>query len=457
MDPDAPPQSVVAFLFAQDLTSLSVDPSLILIEVAVFLLLLVASALFSGSEVALFSLDSAAKQGLAQARDKASGRVLRLLETPRQLLITILILNTFVNVAASILAAVMTVQLAQAAGFDEHVVVLVEVLVLTFVLLVVSEITPKLIAARHAVPFARRASGLLLALQRLLFPLSNLLARTTQVFQNRFRPALQRLSSDDLKAMAEIGEAAGTLEEAERELIHSIVEFGETAVREVMVSRVDVVAVPATAALPEVLAIVRESGHSRLPLFIEHLDNILGILYAKDLLPYLHQPSAPLDLTRLARPPMFVPMGKKLDDLLKDFQTRKTHIAIVVDEYGGTAGLVTLEDVLEEIVGDIRDEHDDPDEALYQQLDPDTYRFDARIDLDELNDIADLELDTESFDFETLGGLIFHVAGAIPEVGQEVCFGPLHMKVESITHHRIGQVLVRIDRVEEATEANGEG
>lgn len=427
------------------------EPTAFAILLGIFLLLLLASALFSGAEVALFSLEGPDRELLAAAKDRASQRVLTLLETPRRLLITILLLNTTVNVAAAILAAIMTAQIATHLGLNHLVVVIVEVVVLTFVLLVVSEITPKLIATQQATRFSRRVSGVLLILHRLLGPLTRLLAGSMQALQQRLKPsALERVSTDDLKAMAEIGQEHGSLELQERELIHSIVEFGETSVREIMVSRVDIIALPITTTFPEAIALIRECGHSRLPLYDEHLDNIVGIIYAKDLLPYLHTTSptgngaSRLDLRRLARPPMFVPTGRKLDDLLKDFQLRKTHMAIVVDEYGGTAGLVTLEDVLEEIVGDIRDEHDENEEVLYEQLADDTYRFDARIDLDDVNELLDVELETEQYDFETLGGLIFDLAGDIPEKGDTFDHGPLQITVETVDNHRIGQVRVTV-------------
>jgi putative hemolysin len=427
---------------------LSIDPAALGAQLLVLVLLLLASALFSGSEVALFSLDSSAREALALASDRASTRVLALLENPRQLLVTILILNTIVNVGAAILAALMVASVAHALGWNPTWTVLSEMVALTFVLLVVSEITPKLIASRHAPAYSRNVSGLLAVLHHVLGPVSRRLASIMAALQQRFTDASShRLSPEDLKAMAEIGEAHGTLEEEERELIHSIVEFGETTVREVMVSRLDVVALSVSSTLDDALAVIRDSGHSRLPLYVEHLDNILGIVYAKDLLPYLTGTNGTpkLDWTRIARPPMFVPLGKRLDDLLRDFQSKKMHLAIVVDEYGGTAGLVTMEDILEEIVGDIRDEHDDGEEPLYQKLDEYSYRFDARINLDDLNEVLGIELETEDFDFETLGGLIFHLAGAIPSVGDEVEYGSLRMTVETTEHHRIGRVLVELN------------
>ncbi|MEX0821776.1 MAG: CNNM domain-containing protein, partial [Rhodothermales bacterium] len=363
MDPD--PVTLFFLLLPQYAVS-SLSATFVLSSLAALIGLLLLSAVFSGSEVALFSLTDPAKEALAERDDPASRRVLQLLERPRQVLITILILNTFVNVAAAILAAVLTGRVAAYLNWNHTVAVLLEVLVLTFVILVMSEITPKLIATRHATAFSRAVSGPLAMLHYLLNPLSTLLARSTQLLRRRMGPNSSRISSADLKALADVGQAHGTLEEEERELIYSIVEFGETSVREIMVSRLDVVALPITASFTEALEIIRTTGHSRMPLYVDHLDNIMGIVYAKDLLPLLpsNNGSTMIDWARAARPAIFVPLGKKLDELLKDFQAKKTHIAIVVDEYGGTAGLVTLEDVLEEIVGEIRDEHDESEDLL---------------------------------------------------------------------------------------------
>ena len=462
MDSDADPLSI-ALAAVPQAADILFEPATVVMFV-VLVMLLLASAVVSGSEVALFSLDASVKESLDQAKDKASRRVLALLEKPRHLLITILLLNTFINVSAAILAALITENIAAGFGLSRTTVFVLEVIVLTFVLLVISEITPKLIASQHAVTYSRSVSGPLRMFYRILYPIVALLAfwmqRTQWRFQRWFMPDTpERLSTEDLKAMAVIGEAHGSLEEDEREWIHSIVEFGDTSVRAIMINRLDVAALPVTATLPEALELIRTSGHSRLPLYVDHLDNILGIIYAKDLLPYLRNGNSPprLDWTRLMRPPMFVPQGKKLDDLLKDFQRRKTHLAIVVDEYGGTAGMVTLEDVLEEVVGDIRDEHDEAETEFYEKLDDNHYRVDARIDLDDLNDLLDLDLDTETFDFETLGGLIFHLTGDIPSEGEKVNYGRLTMEVETVENNRIRHVHVQVTAPAEDEDLSAKG
>ena len=423
---------------------------------AVFLVLLLISAIVSGSEVALFSLDAAKKEQLAQRGDRGSQRALSLLAKPQHALITILILNTIVNVSAAVLAALGTEQIAESFGLSRTIVFLLEICALTFVLLVVSEITPKLIASRHAITYSRLVAGPLRGAYWLLFPLVKLLANWMQHTQKGFlrwvlpdKP--ERLSPEDLRVMAEIGMAHGTIEADEQAWINSILEFGDTSVRAIMINRLDITALSVQDSLSEALDVIRSSGHSRLPLYVGHLDNILGIIYAKDLLPYLtpEHDEAKVDWTTLMRPPMFVPQSKKLDTLLQDFRAKKMHLAIVVDEYGGTAGLVTLEDVLEEVVGDIQDEHDNTKESFVEHLGANRYRIDARIDLDDLNTLLGLSLDTEAFDFETLGGLVFHLAGDIPEVGYEATYEDLHMKVDSVANNRIGAVHIHRVLVDE--------
>ncbi len=412
----------------------------------VLVLLLFLSALFSGSEVALFTLDSSQKEELKMGEDAASKRVSKLLAHPRSVLVSILILNTMVNVGAAITAAVLTHAVATANSWSPVATVVIEVIVLTFIILVVSEITPKLIAARQPVNFTKRISWLLLLLHQMLQPLSSMLARAMQAFHGRFSGFEEKISSEDLKTMAEIGAAHGTIEEGEREMIHSIVDFGDTSVREIMISRLDIIALDVGANIADAIEIIRRSGHSRLPLYVEHLDNILGIIYAKDLLRVLTEnpDEETIDWTRLARPAIFVPLGKMLDDLLRDFQERKTHIALVVDEYGGTAGLVTLEDVLEEIVGEIRDEHDEDEEELYEKISATEYLVDAKIDLDDLNELLGTKTDTGKLDFETLGGLIFDLAREIPAEGDTFENAGISYEVTEVINHRVVEVRIKI-------------
>ena len=456
----ARPGSRLLFSVALLIPLALIGPVGLAVRLGVLVVLLGLSALFSGSEVALFSLSPAQREGLSDDESRAARRIRWMLDRPRSLLITILLLNTVANVGAAILSAVLTLEAARRLGWSETVALVLEVAALTFVLLVVSEVAPKLAASRNPVAFAKRSSILLYPLARFLAPLSTLMALGTAWLQKHLRSPARPLSSEDVRTMADVGEAHGSLEEEERALIHSILEFGETAVREVMISRVDVIALPDTATLGEALQLIRDSGHSRLPLFREHLDNILGVIYAKDLLPYLgsngghdgNNHERPIEWETLARRPRFVPLSKKLDDMLEDFQEHRTHMAIVVDEYGGTAGLVTLEDLLEEVVGEIWDELDTPEETLIRAAGPSTWRVEARIDLDDLMEALGIDIDTEQFDFETLGGLVFDLAGEIPSPGDELSYGRLQLRVESVEENRIREVLVTLLPETETTE-----
>lgn len=425
--------------------SASVSPT----EIVVFLLLLLASAVVSGAEVALFSLRATDRETLAARGDHRSRRVLSLLENPRRLLVTILLLNTLINVSAAILAALVTERVAESMELPSEIVFALEVVALTFTLLIVSEITPKLIASRYALTYSRRVAGVLKIVSWPLHPVTTLLARMTTRIHGIYHnwngdEKSDLLSSDDLRVMAEIGKDHGSLEEDEHGWIQSLLDFGDTTVRAIMVNRLDISALPITASLKEALELIRTCGHSRLPLYKDHLDNIQGVVYAKDLLPYVNQPDAPVDWTRVMRPPIFVPLGRKLDDLLQDFQHRKTHLAIVVDEYGGTAGLVTLDDVLEEVVGEMEDEHDEVRDTLIIPLGNREYKVDARINLDDLNDAANISLPTDTYEFETLGGLIFHLAGDIPEPGYTTVHDRMEISVDEVESNRIRMVHVRI-------------
>ena len=434
-------------LVALPLADVLPSPLGLAVQLGVLVLLLALSALFSGSEVALFSITPGEREGLADVQTPASARVLRLLDKPRRLLVAILLLNTVVNVGAAVLSTQLMVAASAAFGWSQIVALVANAVGLTFVLLVTSEIAPKLIASRKPVEFAQSAATFLGPLVRLVSPVADGLAAMAHGIQSRFRSEAEPLSSDDIKTMADVGEAQGSIEEQERALIHSIVEFGETTVREVMVSRVDVVSLNAEASLSEALTLIRESGHSRFPLFREHLDNVLGVVYAKDLLPHIDAPSgdAPPDWAAIARKPLYVPPAKSLDDMLADFQRTNTHMAIVVDEYGGTAGLVTLEDLLEEVVGEIRDELDHPDDdTLVHAVEPGVFRAEARVDLDDLAEAVGVEMDTDAFDFETLGGLILHLTGDIPQPGDAVEYERLRLFVEAVEDNRIQEVRVEV-------------
>ena len=391
-------------------------------------------------------LNGSTSEILKEQKDLSSKRLLTLIEEKHQFQLVLYSLISVCNVSFTVILFQIIYAISPIANASPIASFLTTVFVLSLLLILAGRIIPKLVSSRIARTFSLRGVHLAYLIHLVSKPLSSPVSRLFQSSLGYGRPEMQFLSGEDLKAMADMGEAQGTLEEDERELIHSIVDFRDAEVREVMINRMDMDAIPTTATLVDALELIKSSGHSRLPLYEEHLDNILGIVYAKDLLLYLptHSGESIIKWTEIARPPFFVPESKALDDLLKDFQTRKMHLAIVLDDYGGTAGLVTMEDILEEIFGDIRDEFDHAEEELHEQLSETTHLFDARIHLDDLSELLNLELDTEQFDVETLGGLVFHLKGEIPLQGDEVYFESLKMRIESIENHRIGRIRIQV-------------
>jgi putative hemolysin len=444
LDPD--PSSLSSSVsVVQSFLEFAPGPGLLVVTIIVLAFSLFASALFAGSDIALFGSASRNRSEHERSSARLRRRLAALRGDGQTILVTVALVNTLLTILVAVLGALVAGSIARGTGAAPEIVLAAEVIVITIILGSLGILAPRILAERRPELFLRAASLPVSATHTVLNPASHFMARSSDSIRDRIRGSAVKRSTDDLKSIAELGEEHGTLEDTERELIHSIVEFGTMTVREVMVSRLDIVALPMTANVQEAIEIIRESGHSRLPLYVEHLDNIAGIVYAKDLLPYLGNGDRKhIDWSRLARSPMFVPTSKKLDDLLRDFQSKKTHIAIVVDEYGGTAGLVTLEDLLEEIVGDIRDEHDEGEAPMIESMGNDVYRVDARVNLDDLNEELGTAIDTDEFDFETLGGLVFHVTGAIPEDGEEVEFENLRMRVEGVENHRIGFITVKI-------------
>lgn len=425
--------------------SVTGNPVDFLLLILVIVAGLVFSAFFSGAEVAFFSLDKKVDEDTVRQaeKDRVLARVLFMLDKPRQLLATVLIGNTFANVVTAVGAAVLTGKLAVYAGFPTVVVFTVEVIVLTAVILVLAEITPKVIALNKPLEIARRLSGMLYVFFVLLGPVSRVISHSTRALERSVPRPAESISTDDLKAIAEVGEEYGSIHGDEREIIENVIEFGHTTVREIMTSRVNIRAITTKSTLQEVLDLIREKGISRLPLCEDNLDHIVGIIHSKDLLPYINSDlrQTRINWKTLARKPLFVPLTKKIDDLLRDFQSQKTHIAIVVDEYGGTEGLITLDDVLEEIIGEISDEYSEQVE-LYTRKKSGAYLFDAKIDLDDMADILSVPLTTDQDEYETLGGLIYYLLERIPEVGETVTFRGLELKVDEMENNRLLRVEV---------------
>ncbi len=416
------------------------------IQLFIMLVGLIFSALFSGSEVAFFSL--ANRQELLNKEDQFSVHDKRLgfmLDQPRRLLATVLIGNTFANIVASVMAAVITGDLLTYIDAPELLVYTLEVIVLTFVILILSEITPKVISINNPLRVSRKLSGFVYAFFILLKPLAKLIAQSTNTLERVIPKSAQTFSSDDIKMMAEVSEQEGSIKEDEREIIENVIEFGSITVREIMTSRVNIIGVSMEDSLANVLERIRKHSLSRMPLYENDLDTIHGVIYAKDILPFIQAEGEEtiINWKTISRKALFIPITKKLDDLLRDFQQEKTHMAVVVDEYGGTEGVVTMDDILEELVGEMVDESDE-EENMYKRFKNGTYVFDAQIDLDDMEEILECSLTSEEDDFETLGGLIYHLTESLPTVGERVIFNELELTVHSVQKNRIKKVRVKV-------------
>jgi putative hemolysin len=415
-----------------------------------FVVLVFLSAFFASSETALFSITRAQMDELSERKDSAARRLSRLLSDPRRLLVVLLTGNTVVNIIAATLAAILTAHFMRRAGQIAWLAFAAQVVVVTLVIVVLGDIMPKLAAIRNPLGWALRISGLLTAVNwlltpvvRVLLPFTDFVARTLGVERRRLW-----ISEEEIKTLVEMGEEHGALEKEEKELIHSIFEFGDTTVREIMVPRTDMVCLSVNTPVDKLLKTIQDSQHTRIPIFDGRIDNIIGILHTKDLL--LHYPlPEDFNLRSILRKPIFVPESKLISELLKQFQEERSHMTIAVDEYGGTAGLVTLEDVIEEIVGEIRDEHD-VEGPLWTRLDEKTVVVNARLDVETINQILGDNVIPTDRDFETLGGFLLSELGDLPEGPTEVEFHNYRFRIEEVKAHRLGRV--RIIRREETPE-----
>jgi len=412
-----------------------------------FAVLLGLSAFFSGSETAYFSLPASVLSDYENSKNIAEQRVSHLMQKPRQLLITIVVGNTIVNITTASIAAVLTLQVSRTFQLNEKWIILLDVIVVTMVLLIMSEIVPKVVAVKNPRRFSTRVSRLLSLFYYLFYPLTFFLARFTRFLQAKIGFAEDKtfLSEEEIKTLVEMGEEHGTLEKDEKEMIHSIFEFGETTVREIMVPRTDMVCVEVSTTLSQLMKLVKSKLHSRIPVYKERIDNIIGILYVKDLLGFLSRRRRErIDLVKLVRPAYFVPEQKKIDELLREFQKERIHMALVVDEYGGIAGLVTLEDIIEEIVGEIQDEYD-KETPLFTKIDENAYLVDGRMTVEEINEELHLNLPLEE-GVETISGFILNLLGSLPKEGESVEYNGYKFVVTRVRKNRI--LKVRIEKIQ---------
>jgi len=413
---------------------LSID---VLLSLLVVVLLLVLSAFISGSEVAYFSLTAADLEQID------NNNVRELLQNPNKLLATILIVNNFINVGIVVLSTYFT---SIAISFPEGSILefIFQVMVITVLLLLFGEIMPKVYANNNAVSFSLRMSRVLIILRRVTSPLSQILVACTNFIDKKLAVQQIEVSAEEISKALDITEHES--KEEERRILRSIVEFGNTDVKEIMKSRVAISAIDKETTFADLLKIIVSNGYSRIPVFEGQIDKIMGVLYIKDLLPHLNK-NGNFNWVKLCRNPYFIPETKMINDLLKEFQAKKNHLAIVVDEYGGTSGLVTLEDVLEEIVGEINDEFD-VDDNIYSKLDDRNYIFDGKISLNDFLRVTKVDVnffDIIKGDYDTLAGLILELEGKIPKIGTICKIPPFTVVVESADLRKIKRLKVCIN------------
>ena len=413
----------------------------LLVRALIFMVLLGCSALISGAETALFSLSSTELEE-EEAKDSSS-IIVQLLKRPQKLLATILIANNLVNISVVLVFAPLGEFLF--GGMNEWVRAIFEVGILTFVILLCGEILPKIYANRNNLIFAHRVAPIIKVLDVCLTPLSAFMTLFTTFINDRLRRS-SSISVGQLSQALELTSQEDTTRE-EHKILSGIVSFGNTDIRAVMHPRIDISAIDETMTYAEVLAFIQENGYSRVPVYHDNIDNITGIIYAKDLLPYLDEKD--FDWRRIKRKAFFVPDNKKLDDLLTEFQQRKIHLAIVVDEYGGTLGVVTLEDVIEEIVGEISDEYDSED-TFYTKLDENNFLFDGKTALKDFYRVLAVPASAEEHfekirgESETLAGFLLELIEAFPEKKQVIAFDNYTFTIEDIDKKRIKQLKVTI-------------
>lgn len=416
----------------------SFDPANIF-ALAIALIALFISGFVSGSEIAFFSLEPQQLEDLEE--ENGAEKIMEVVRQPEKLLATILIANNLVNVTIVVLCNFALGPVFN--GMSEVVSFILQTILLTFLILLFGEILPKLVANSNNMRWVRFSIGGVRLLMKLFSPLSSMLVRSTGIVRKVVTKKQHDVTTDELSKALEITDVKTT---DDKEMLEGILRFGDTTASEVMTPRVDMTDIDITCNFDEVMKTVLDSGYSRLPVYRDTQDDIQGVLYSRDLLPYIGKAKADFNWQKLLRKPYFVPESRMIDDLLEDFRSRRLHMAIVVDEFGGTQGIVTLEDVLEEIVGDINDEYDE-EESTYKRLPDDTYIFEGRTILSDFFRVTGLNEDDYSKvteDCETLAGMLLAIRGDFPKKKEPLVYGRCRFLILDITNHRITSVRVKV-------------
>ncbi|MFZ2432649.1 MAG: gliding motility-associated protein GldE [Lutibacter sp.] len=424
---------------------LSADVLSKVLSIALLFLLLLMSAFISGAEVAFFSLSKIDLDRAAESRSSKKKAVVSLLERPKRLLATILVSNNFVNILIVLIFAYIG-DFLFAEITSELLKFLIEVVLVTFLILLFGEVLPKLYASRNSMKFAVIMVYPIKILVSMLSFISFPLLGLTNIIENNLGKQKSSLSVEKLSQALGLTSSQTTTKD-DQKILQGIVSFGNTETGQIMTPRIDIFAISKDESYENVVAKIVNEGFSRNPVYGENIDEIIGVLYAKDLLPYIDEKN--FDWQQLIREPYFVPENKKLDDLLKEFQEKKNHLAVVVDEYGGTSGIVTLEDVIEEIVGDISDEYDQ-DDAPYSKIDENNFLFDGKINLKDFYKILEVEnthlFEENKGESETIAGFILEIHGKFPRKQEIITFFEYSFKVEAMDKKRIKQVKVTVNR-----------
>ena len=400
----------------------------------IFIFLLILSAFFSGTETAYFHI--------RKHRKETPEKVKSILDYPQRLLVSLLTGNTIVNVAIASLAAYITSNLVDEYTWSASTLILIEVLIVSAVVLIFGEILPKMAAIKKSEKFAVKMYTPLKMMMYVLYPIAQGFNVVTNLIMKVLPLKKEKIfdSEEELKMLAELGEEEGTLQEEESDMIQSIFDFKGKTVGEIITPRVDIVSLKSDESIDTAMDTIAERQFSKIPIYKDSIDNIKGILYAKDIIPYLMGSRPNINLQTLAREPFFIPETKPIDDLMEEFKFRKTSIAIVVDEWGGTEGLVTLEDVVEEVVGEIRDPYDQEESDVLKQPDG-SFIVDGSITIYDLEEETDIEFPEER-DYDTLAGFILDTLTDIPKTGEHVDFQNMVFTVQTVENNRIGKVKI---------------
>jgi magnesium and cobalt exporter, CNNM family len=407
--------------------------------------LIAAVGVMAASETAITRMNRARAYKLVEEKRRGAPSLLRIVENLAPHLNVVLLLTLLATIGGTTLATILATR--HLGNWSE----VVSTVGMTFLLFIFAEVTPKTFAVQHTDRVALRVAPLVVALTRLLGPVANVLIKVANlIMPGKGLPQGPFVTEEEIRVMAEMASEEEAIEEGEKDLIHSIFEFGDTLVREVMVPRPDIVAAPTQSGARHVLDLMLRHGYSRIPVYRNTIDEIEGVVYAKDLLRHLHagKPDVPLDT--IMREPYFVPETKKVSELLREMQRKRVHIAICLDEYGSVAGLATIEDLLEELVGEIADEYD-REEPQIEPVDEDTYRVNGRLSIDDVNELLDVDLPHDEWD--TVAGLMYGLLGSVPTQGETVTYENLRFIAEKVQGRRIAKVLIKREPNQEQAEA----